>query len=301
MDVIAEQSPDNLHSRQLVSGLQQSDFRLFDNDRELPILTFVVGAEHTARPITLWVIVQCNMGLPIGEGSGYMRGKTQWLAPGLAALQPNETVGVAHWCDNGDVKLDLSPTANTKQALSTLEAILKAPPVEGDSDRQGEIALQKLFVDILTATEASSPSRLPVFLFLYGDHSATYATEADTIIKSLLESSGIVFGLTDPGSEANLNENLGTAGQISHIIHHYAALTGGQYFSASRPEFFSPALAYMLTGVHLRYVLGFRPLKLDGKRHTLRVELTKAARKLNANPDLHFRNEYIPTPRLLQP
>ena len=297
VDVIAEQPADKLHTRRLVTELKQTDFRLFDNDREVPIHTFDVGAEHTTKPIALWLVVQCNMGFPIGWGSGYMRGKTHWLAPALAALQPADVVGVAHWCDNGETKVDLTPSTDGGLALSTVEAVLKSPTAIGES-RKGELALQRLFSEVLAATDAMTPQRLPVFVFLYGDHSATYAKEAENIIQSLLESSGIVFGLTEPGSEANLAENLGGAGQVSHLIHHYAAETGGQYLSASQAELLPSALAYMITEVHLRYVLGFRPAKLDGKRHSLRVELTKASQKVHSDLEIRARDEYIPISRI---
>jgi hypothetical protein len=146
----------------------------------------------------------------------------------------------------------------------------------------------------MDTTQAMSPARLPVFVFLYGDHSATYLEEAERIIQSLLESTGIVFGLTDRVAEANLAENLGAAGQISHLIHHYAVETGGQYLTVGNSEQLASALAYMLTEVHLRYVLSFKPAALDGKRHTLRVELTRSANKSFGHPDLRFRTEYIP-------
>ena len=296
VDVIAEHPSGKLHGRELIGGLKQADFRLFDDDHEVAIHSLGVAsdAEHTVRPIALWIVVHCNMGGPIGYASAYMRGKTHWLIPGLSALQPMDVVGVAHWCDNGEVKLDALPSADKALALATVETILKAPAVDGQS-RQGELALQKLFYDALAATGSMPSKHLPVFLFLYGDHSATYRTEAENIIGSLLRSSGLVFGLTEQGSETNLSEDLGAAGQVSHLIHHYASETGGQYLSASRPELLASALAYMLAEVHHRYVVGFKPPKLDGKHHSLRVELTKDARKMNADPELRFRDQYIPT------
>ena len=299
VDVIAEQSSGKLHTRQLLTELKQTDFRLFDNDHEVTIRGFDVGIQHTIRPVALWLVVQCNQGFPIGWSSGFIRNKTHWLTPALAALQPTDVIGVAHWCDDGTVELDVPPSTDGTKALATIETILHAKANAGEN-RLGERALQKLFIDVLAATEKMSPARLPVFLFLYGDHSATYVNEARDIIQSLLESSGIVFGLNDPASEANPSENLGDAGQISHLIHHYAAETGGQYLSTADPALLASALAYMLTEVHLRYVLSFRPATLDGKRHSLKVELTKSASKTFGNPELRFRTEYIPIPRKFQ-
>lgn len=60
------------------------------------------------------------------------------------------------------------------------------------------------------------------------------------------------------------------------------------------PELFAPALDYIITQVHLRYTLGFKPAKLDGKTYQLRVELTRDAQKRFLKTTLRFRSEYIP-------
>jgi hypothetical protein len=51
-------------------------------------------------------------------------------------------------------------------------------------------------------------------------------------------------------------------------------------FTANTPDF--------------RHELGFIPPAIDGKRHELRVELTKKAKNRNKRVRLRFRSEYIP-------
>jgi len=46
--------------------------------------------------------------------------------------------------------------------------------------------------------------------------------------------------------------------------------------------------------LHFRYELGFIPPTIDGKRHELKVELTKEAKKEHKRVRLRFRPEYIP-------
>jgi hypothetical protein len=46
--------------------------------------------------------------------------------------------------------------------------------------------------------------------------------------------------------------------------------------------------------LHFRYELGFVPPDIDGKRHELRVELTKAAKVTHKGLRLRYRPEYIP-------
>jgi len=46
--------------------------------------------------------------------------------------------------------------------------------------------------------------------------------------------------------------------------------------------------------LHFRYELGFIPPAIDGKRHELRVELTKTAKAEHKGVRLRCRPEYIP-------
>jgi hypothetical protein len=85
-------------------------------------------------------------------------------------------------------------------------------------------------------------------------------------------------------------------GKTWNLVHYYAQNTGGIYYHAPRPELFTPILDDIITQVHLRYTLGFKPSKLDGKIHELRVELTKDAQKQFPKTRLRFRREYIPLP-----
>jgi hypothetical protein len=63
-----------------------------------------------------------------------------------------------------------------------------------------------------------------------------------------------------------------------------------------KPENLSPALDAVLVQVHFRYVLGFAPRKLDGKRHELRVELSDFGKQKYKGTELKSRPEYIPVP-----
>jgi len=46
--------------------------------------------------------------------------------------------------------------------------------------------------------------------------------------------------------------------------------------------------------LHFRYELGFIPRTIDGRRHKLKVELTKEARAKHKGVRLRFQPEYIP-------
>jgi hypothetical protein len=88
----------------------------------------------------------------------------------------------------------------------------------------------------------------------------------------------MVYGMNDgtwPFDASRMTPNPRTgpgAGDIFYLVHYYSHATQ----------------------VHLRYTIGFKPLKLDGKRHSLAVTLTPAARKRFPAAELRFRSEYIP-------
>lgn len=292
VDVIAEETKGALHSRELLTNLNAKDFRLFDNNHEVQIRSFDSGAAHTARPMALWLILQCNEGLPAEQTSGFMIGKTRLLLPALSHLDSADVVGVAHWCDDGTSNIDLIPQADPILALEQMEGVLYQPVVTGGDNRKGELAMQSMIGKVLAATKGQRQDRLPIYAFFYGDHSATYPKEAEKVVSTLLESPGIVFGLDQ--ETLDYNPDPLRNGQIWELVHFYSAATAGDFYSVKRPELFSNALAYILAQVHNRYVLGFKPATLDSKRHTLRVELTNGAEHRYVKPRLRFRPEYVP-------
>jgi hypothetical protein len=84
-------------------------------------------------------------------------------------------------------------------------------------------------------------------------------------------------------------------GQQGEIPHYMAGQTGGQYLTAP-PEGYGAALEWILMLLHFRYELGFIPPAIDGKRHQLKVELTKDAHQKYKGIRLRFRPLYIPVP-----
>ena len=292
VDVIADVKEKSMHTRALLTELKKEDVRVFYNGHEMPIRSFDIGARHETRPIALWLIVQCNTGVPSEWHSGFLRGKTGNLRPALDALNESDAVGVAHWCYDGTASLDLSPGQDPDAALAAVDRLISRHSIEGEN-RRGELAMQKMIGMILDNVHDFKTERLPIFLFLYGDHCATYVDEADRIIANVLKTSGIVFGLSDNGYPFDPMRQF-SSGQIFYLVHYYSQETGGEFYSTTDPRLFSSALDYIFLRVHLRYTIGFRPRIFDGKAHTLKVELTKEAQKRFPTAALRFRQEYIP-------
>lgn len=289
VDVIPEYAKGELRTRTPLTDLKQQDFRVFDEGREVQVRSLDVATLHSTRPIALWLIVQCPHGFPVSWGSDFLRGHVPLLRPALDRLRPEDAVGVAHWCDNGEAAIDLPPGRDPDAALQAVDHLLNQPVSPG-MDRRGELAMQRMVRTIVNNVTRTKPDRLPVLLFLYGDHSATYPDEAGRIIRDVLETSGIVFGMGDGRSVFG---DLAASGQISHLVHLYSRETGGEYYRPPNPEAFSATLDHILAQLHSRYTLSFKPLIFDGKRHKLKVEMTEDARKRYQGIRLRFRQAYI--------
>ena len=289
VDVITQDRKSGLPVRDFKKG----DFRLFDNRHEVRVATFDAGARYDTRSITLWLVVICNeSGLPKFGASAEFLGQEALFRPALNHLEPHDSVGVAHWCDNGDSQLDLLPTEDRDKAIQELSEALKPIPFEGGtsaSDEAGEQAFRKIIRLIIRDAYRRNPKPLPVIVFLHGDHTGQPHGELNKLVDDFLETSGIVFGIRDYRSP-NLHFIIG---EQAKIMHYMAKHTGGQYFSTPSSEY-ERTLETILMQLHFRYELGFIPPAIDGKRHELRVELTKEAKAGHKGLRLRYRPEYIP-------
>ena len=249
-----------------IRDFKKEDFRLFDNRQEVRIATFDAGAQYDTRAITVWLVVICNEGGIVGASAEFM-GKESLFRPALDHLQSHNTVGVAHWCDNGETRIDLLPTEDRDSPIRVLAETLRPIAFEGGTsatDEVGEEIFRKMIRLIIGDAYRRNPRPLPVIVFLYGDHTGQPRRELDKLVDDFLETSGTVFGIRDYQS-AVLHFLIGEQAQI---LHYMAKHTGGQYFSAS-PAGYADVLEAILMQLHFRYELGFVPVAIDGKRHEL--------------------------------
>jgi hypothetical protein len=289
---VVEQEDKQTHGVGLLNNLTKTDFRLFDNNREVAIQTFGSGADLSC-PIALWLVVQCNLGPPDDETSSFMKGKTQYLKPAVEHLNNDDLVGVAHWCDDGQGTVDVPLGTNIDAALQGVDTILAAKPYISP-DIRASIGLQRMVQGIVKSTQATTAARWPVMLFLKGDRRDTIENRlANTALASFIGTSGMIFGLGIGTRDQSPLESTRNGGELTNLIHTYCGRTGGQYYTP-RPESFAQILDYILTQIHLSYTFSFEPAKLDSKTHDLRLELTKDAQKRFPNATLRFRTEYIP-------
>jgi hypothetical protein len=285
VDVVALNAKNGLPDK----TLKREDFQVLDNGHPVSIKTFDSGAQFTTRPLSLWFVVQCAMPGWEKEGSGLFAGQINRLKPALQSLENQDTVAVAHWCDDGQSKLDLLPTSNVDQAATSLEQVLATTLNSDGHDRPGELALQTTLQLIVDETRSVEPEPVPVLIFLYGDYSAMPRSEADHFIGELLETSAVAYGLRDRRSPRIWS--LGEQGAIANYI---ATQTGGEYLRVT-PETYAKGLEEILLRLHGRYELGFKPEVLDGKHHKLLVTLADAAKSQHKRVRLRHRLAYVPT------
>jgi hypothetical protein len=278
-----------------VQDFKKENFRLYDNGHEVAVASFDAGVRYATRPFILWLAVICNERGKVG-GSREFVGKESLFRPALDHLDKRDTVGVAHWCDNGETQLDLLPTVDRDAPLRVLADTIRPISFEagGKSNLVGEDTYRKMLRLIIQDAHRRNPQPLPVIVFLDGDHTGQPRYELDQVVNDLLETSGIVFGIKD--QMAPKVYGLGN-GQVSEISHYVAEQTGGHYITAAGKDY-ATALDMILVQLHFRYELGFIPPTLDGKRHELKVELTKEAREKYKGIRLNFRPVYIPVPEV---
>jgi hypothetical protein len=287
VDVISQDPKSGLPIR----DLKKEDFRVFDNGHEVPITSFDVGSRNDTRQLVVWLVAICNEQGKVG-GSAQFAGNEALFRSALERLDKRDTVGVAHWCDNGETQLDLLPTEDRDKPIGVLAETIKPISfhVGGDSDAVGEQTFRKMVRLIIQDAYRRNPQPLPVLVFLDGDHTGQPKAELNELVDDLLETSGIVFGIKDDRSPSP-GLLLFEQGEIMHFM---ARQTGGQFFAVA-PSGFAEALEAIMMQLHFRYELGFVPAVIDGKRHKLKVMLAKEAKGKYRGVRLKFRTEYIPT------
>lgn len=290
VDVISQDPKNGL----AVQNFKKEDFRVFDSGNEVPIASFESGARNDTRPYIVWLVVICNEGGKIG-GSTEFAGKESYFRPALDHLDKHDTVGVAHWCDNGDTRLDLLPTEDRGSPIRVLAETIQPISfhVGGNSDAVGEVTYRKMLRLIIQNAHRRSPQPLPVVVFLDGDHTGQPRSELDQVVDDILETSGIVFGIKDEWAPKVFGLSIGEQSQIPHYM---AKQTGGQYFTAAATGY-AAALDRIFMQLHFRYELGFIPPTIDGRRHKLKIELTKEAHAKYKGLRLRFRPDTLQFPK----
>ena len=252
-----------------VADLSYHDFLVFDNGHPATTVLFEGGTSHERRPITIWFLLSCSEHKGIKHGSRFMAGKSQLFGPMLDGLDSNDTVGVAHWCDNGDSKIDLAPTHERKAPLTAIDAILDQNPTE--SAKPEEQAAFQRTLDLVADNRRDRVS-LPVILLLYDGSFAIPKDETDVLARRLLYKEAVLYQITAE-SEDFTGSNSERRDSSIHIV---STESGGHVVHVQHEDYVK-AMSSVLDTLRSRYTLAVMPRSKDGQWHELQVRLTDSA------------------------
>ena len=280
-----------------VQSLQAADFQLFDGRTPLLISTFGSASTGTARPLSLWLVVQCPEERSVSSGSGFMLGKTDTLTPALRKLREKDTVAVANWCDDGKSSVDLAPTTDRSAPAATLQSVLSAPPVRTGT-QSGQDSLRDMILRIQEVSISTEADAVPVLVFLYGDVSGMWEDELNDTLEHVLQTSGIIYELDNGAIPAQKRFVVGARAR-GHVIHYLSEKTGGHVLSTWSSDY-GKELDRIIGELYSRYQLGFLPPSADGHQHELQIKFSEDSRKRLKSVDLHYPAAYMASPNVLR-
>jgi len=277
-----------------VEGLPRDDFEILEGRSVAQITSFAHGSEGALRPLTLRFVVQCpqehSYSNWVSNGSGFMKGKTGTLTPVLKRLNERDTVGVAHWCDNGEVGIDLLPSPDRVAPQNVLDAVLNTTRTNV-TGTPGVSALPSMVIRVRDTARRLTPKAQPVMIFLYGDHSWMYHDEAEDMVDQPLGALPIVYVINN--GAVSVHRVPGSDRYAQRFVAHFLAdRTGGRVLSSVRGDY-AGDLEEILAEPYERYEIGFVPTAAIGKHFELKVKLSEEGRKKTTSVALSFPPELV--------
>jgi hypothetical protein len=268
-----------------IEELQRDDFVLRQDGRVVEISSFNRGKELKLRPVQLWFVVMCNevRQYPADSrrqtqserteqwGASFLAGKTQELRPALEHLYGDDTVGVAHWCDDRKSDIDVRPSAEREKALEAMERLARAQAVIIDPFRFA-VARDEIASAINRTAQTAFPVPFVALIYMGGRESARGAGKQNDIWSGSIEEASM-----DPGLPGRSETTETTTFAIQ---------------SKDYPD----RLAAFLDLVHRRYEIGFAPGKDQKNLHHIRLELTRKAKNRYPDAVLRYREVYNDQP-----
>jgi len=266
-----------------IDDLTQEDFLLRDDGKPIELARFNRGKDHTLRPVQVWFVLLCNEELhfPMGVqrrteikgtehwGVNFLAGKMGELLPALAHLKEEETIGVAHWCDNGESEIDLAPSRDRTAVLETMEQIARRKTIIEQNRSPGGPS-QEVTGLISNVARTGFPEPLPAIIFIGGRQTEGVGGRSGDVWSGVMEESSVDFGVEGGGAS-------GSAESLEYRV--------GESDYVNR-------LGVYLDSLHRRYEFAFVPRKHGKELHHVSVALTKAAKEKYPNAVLRYREVY---------
>ena len=254
-----------------VQGLNYSDFQVFDNGTPLEPVVFVSAATDTSRPVEIWFLASCPQQGRSWIGSGFATGDASAFRQALANLGSDSSVGVAHWCANGDAGADLLPTQDREAPFVALETICHKDRVAA-SEASSRRSLQRALDLVIEKSGGQNHQALPVIVALSGGSLGISKDDAELMAKRLLYRGAILYDVENR-HEVSMG---GHRKEESPSLQSISRQTGGRMYPVGHENYLH-GINEIIDGLRFQYTLGLRPSDIDGQWHTLRVKLTQAA------------------------
>lgn len=280
VDVIAQ----NRKTGEPIKTLEQDDFLVRDNGKPVSVVSFNRGADQKLRPVLLWFVLVCNEEVHYevragrrtrGEstdkwGSSFLAGKTDDLRAVLERLHPDDTVGVAHWCDNGESEIDLPPSNDYAGVLHAMDEIAsrKTVVIQQLTDQDSRAQVMRLINNV---SGTAFPAPFLSLVFVGGTQSLSGGGKPGEAWTGSLEISSMDLGLE------------GASGSTD---------SSGRAEYAVKSDDYASRLATFLDLLHNRYELGFLPGKQGRKPHEISMTLAKRAKENEPTALLRYREAY---------
>ena len=275
-------------------GFTPEDFEVSNDRRKLEIHSVGRASESSLRPLSFWFAVQCPEEHSyynwVSNGSGFMRTKTEPFKPILQTLHAADTVGVAHWCDDGKFGVDLLPTGDRSAPVKALDTVLNAPSVSIGTIAGGD-ALHDMVLRVREISQRATPGAVPVLIFFYGDHSGMFHNEAEDMLDRPVGQLPIVYGINNGAVSV---QRLPLTDQYTQmfVVHFLSEKTGGQVLSSARGDY-AAEFEHIVHELYGRYELGIVPQDESGKHRELLVKLSETGRKKSQPIELRFPTAYV--------
>ena len=285
-----------------VTGLQASDFAVFDEGEEQPIVSF--GQESVPLDVVLLL-----------DTSGSMQ---RWIAElaeiantALRQLRQGDRVAVVAF--SGSTQVEQPLTADMARVTDAIKRAATSGPVDGGTDIND--AMQNTAEYLMSyarkeqVVDPTVSGRRRAIVVITDNLGFSYNAPKTSVVAQLYRANTVVYGLVIPT-------------EMSKVIHKYAdsrkhpapkdgfevndvfdlaKQTGGEAQYAEHPDQIFPE---MLGQIRSRYVLTYHaPSAAPGTLRTIQVSLTKEARKRHRKAVVSARAGYyvaLPQPATSQ-
>ena len=262
----------------LVSGLRREDFRIYDNDVEQPIADFLPVEE----PAQFLLLMESGPSVFLFARNHILAADTL-----LTSIAPDDRVAIATYSKRPELILDF--TSDKSTARQALRAI----------DFRSGFADLDLFSSIASAIDELAPLPGKKTIVLLSTGVDTSPDEPwETLLPKLQISDVRILAVSIAGDirkpmkkkKLSAQEKLDRAGLndgfalADNALRQLSTATGGRVYFARSAKEFAKAYAEIAELLRHEYSLAFAPMALDGKVHTLRVEVKRGDVQVDHRP-----------------